>query len=190
MPDVKKNQLIASSIVIQTLTEEEWKKFIDPTVSQIQSNPMADTALRRTKVGSVMRYGYEIYNAKLDPSKLPQLTTKIRVFHDGKIILDGQQTPFDLRGQTDMEHLKTAGAISIGDKMPPGDYISGHRHRPARQGTKTADRDAGCQFEVVPQRLDYGFAFSAAQLLPKFAKHDQGFRSIELIRWNLPLVHF
>lgn len=150
VPDVKKNQLIASSIVIQTLTEEEWKKFIDPTVSQVQSNPMADTALRRTKVGSVMRYGYEIYNAKLDPSKLPHLTTKIRVFHDGKIILDGQQTPFDLRGQTDMEHLKTAGAIAIGEKMPPGDYILQVIVTDPLAKVKQQIATQVVQFEVVP----------------------------------------
>ena len=123
VPDVKKNQLTASSIVIESLSEAEWKKFIDPAAPPVRANPMADTALRRTKVGTVMRYGYEIYNAKLDSSKLPHLTTKIRVFRDGKVVLDGKQVPFEMRGQTDLEHLKTAGAIAIGDKMQPGDYI-------------------------------------------------------------------
>ena len=123
VPDVKKNRLIASSIVIESLSAEEWKKFIDPTVPNVQTNPMSDTALRRTKVGSVLRYGYEIYNAKLDQSRVPLLRTRVRVFHDGKVILDGKEIPLDLRNQTDMEHLKTAGAISIGDKMQPGDYI-------------------------------------------------------------------
>ena len=123
VPDVKKNRLVASSIVIESLTADEWKKFIDPTVPTVRTNPMADTALRQIGVGSVLRYGYEIYNAKLNASHMPALTTKVRVFHDGKIILDGKETPLDLRNQTDMEHLKATGAISIGDKMQPGDYI-------------------------------------------------------------------
>ena len=71
----------------------------------------------------MLRYGFEIYNAKLDQAKQPHLQTRIRVFRDGKLILDGKQTPFDLRGQTDLQHLKSAGAIAIGDKLSAGDYI-------------------------------------------------------------------
>ncbi len=84
---------------------------------------MTDTALRRVKIGSVLRYGYEIYNAKLNASKQPAVETRIRVFRDGKLILDGKQTPLNLTGQTDMQHLKAAGAVAIGEKLTPGDYI-------------------------------------------------------------------
>ena len=37
--------------------------------------------------------------------------------------MEGQPKPFDLAGQTDLKHLKTFGAISIGGGMDPGDYI-------------------------------------------------------------------
>ena len=70
-----------------------------------------------------MRYGFEVYNAKLDPAKQPKLTTRIRVFRDGKLILDGNQKSLELSGQTDMTHLKSSGAIAIGGLMLPGDYI-------------------------------------------------------------------
>ncbi len=150
VPDVKKNRLIASSIVIESLTEAEWQKFIDPAMPQVQSNPMSDTALRRTHVGSVLRYGYEIYNAKLDQSHIPAVKTRIRVFHDGKIVLDGKETPLDLRAQTDMEHLKTAGAISIGDKMQPGDYILQVIVTDPLAKAKQQVATQFVQFEVVP----------------------------------------
>ena len=87
------------------------------------TNAMSDTALRRVKIGSVLRYGFEIYNAKMDTSRQPKVQTKIRVFRDGKLILDGKETPLDLHGQTDMLRLKAAGAVAIGDKLLPGDYI-------------------------------------------------------------------
>ena len=48
---------------------------------------------------------------------------KIRVFRDRQLVLDGKQQPVDVRGQTDMNHLKAAGALTIGTKMAPGDYI-------------------------------------------------------------------
>lgn len=82
-----------------------------------------DTALRRVKLGSVLRYGYEVYNAKLDASRRPQLTTKIRVFRGSELVLDGQQKPFDAAGQADLSHVRIGGAVRIGEKLVAGDYI-------------------------------------------------------------------
>ena len=109
VPNLKKNKLTVSSIVLENLT--------------ILSNPLSDTALRRIKAGSLVSYNYVIYNAKLNPSKQPQLQTRIRIFRDGKVILDGKQTLLALRGQTNMQHLTARGAVAIGDKLLPGDYI-------------------------------------------------------------------
>ncbi len=109
VPDLKKNKLTVSSIVLENLT--------------VKSNALSDTALRRIKRGSLLSYNYFVYNAKLNAAKQPQLQARIRVFQDGKLILDGQQKPFTLRGQTDMRHLKSRGALAIGDKFPLGDYV-------------------------------------------------------------------
>ncbi len=123
VPNLKKNRIAASSLVIEDLTPAEWKNYIDPKGSAAATSAMSDTALRRVKKGSILRYGFEIYNAKLNSAKQPNIQTKIRIFRDGKPILDGDPKPLDLRGQTDMEHLKFAGALNIGDKMVPGDYV-------------------------------------------------------------------
>ncbi len=124
VPNLKKKRLSLSSIVIQSLSPGEWKAMNTPaSTTTTDSDPMADTALRRVKLGTILRYGFEIYNAKLDGAKQPRLTTKIRVFHEGKVILDGKQMPLDLRGQTNFTVIKTSGAISIGTEMLPGDYI-------------------------------------------------------------------
>ena len=123
VPNLKKNKLTVSSIVLENLTAEQWKSISNTNLPRMSPDPLADTALRRVKSNSVLRYGFEIYNAKLNPAKQPQLNTRIRVFREGKLILDGKQTPFDLSGQTDMHHLKIAGAVAIGEKLLPGDYI-------------------------------------------------------------------
>lgn len=109
VPNLKKNRLTVSGIVLENLT--------------IKTNALADTALRRVKRGSLLSYNYLIYNAKLNTTKQPQLQTKIRVFQDGKLILDGQQKPLSLNNQADMRQLKARGALAIGDKFMPGDYI-------------------------------------------------------------------
>jgi hypothetical protein len=123
VPNLKKKRLSLSSIVIENLSAEEWKAMAMANPAQINSDPMMDTALRRVNLGTILRYGFEIYNAKLDAAKQPKLSTRIRIFRDGKIILDGKQTAIELRGQTDFAHIKSSGAVSIGTQMLPGDYI-------------------------------------------------------------------
>jgi hypothetical protein len=123
VPDLKKNRLTISSLVIENLTNAQWRERSINDVKSPFSKPMSDTALRRVKRNSVLRYGFEIYNAGLNATRHPALRTRIRVFRDGTMILEGLDKPFDLSGQTDLKHLKAAGALAIGEKMLPGDYI-------------------------------------------------------------------
>lgn len=123
VPNLGKKHLATSSLVIANVTADQWRKMADTTGVHPPTNAMSDTALRRVRIGTVLRYGLEIYNARLDTLKTPKLTTRVRVFRDGKLILDGKETPVELQGQTDMQHLKTSGALAIGTKLSPGDYI-------------------------------------------------------------------
>jgi hypothetical protein len=86
-------------------------------------NPLIGTSLRRFPAGSVLRYGFEVYNARIGPGQAPQLTTHVRVFRDGKLILDGRENQITTAGQPDIERPKFTGAISLGNAMTPGDYI-------------------------------------------------------------------
>lgn len=123
VPDLKKNRLTLSSIVFENLTENDWQKLSDPNGGAVRTNPLGDTALRRIKAGTILHYGFEIYDARLDPSKKPDLQVSIRVFHDGQVILNGRPAPVDMTRQTDPERIKYAGAFSLGSKMAAGDYI-------------------------------------------------------------------
>lgn len=132
VPNLKKERLTISGIVLENLTEAQWKLFASetPVVTNNQSNeptdkpnPMNDTSLRRFKRGTILRYGFEVYNARLDTAKKPNLTAQIRVFRDGKLLLDGKQTPIDVSGQTDSERIKSVGALSLAGAMQTGEYI-------------------------------------------------------------------
>jgi hypothetical protein len=147
VPDLKKGRLTVSSIVLENLSEDQWRN-ISLTGASAGSDPVADTALRRVKLGSVLRYGYEVYNAKLDSSKRPLLSTKIRVFRGGDLVLDGKPTPFDLGTQNDLAHLRVGGAVRIGDKLVAGDYIL--QVIVTDQAAKARIATQFVQFEVVP----------------------------------------
>ena len=114
IPNLKKKRLTLSSIVLEN-NSETGKSAADET------NAMTDTSLRVFKAGTVLRYGFEAYNAVREGG--PQVTLKIRIFRDGKLVLDGKENPLSLDGQTDLERLKLTGALSLGAAMPPGDYI-------------------------------------------------------------------
>lgn len=126
VPDIKKDRLNISGIVLENLTRGQWEASSANNLTQpidLTTNPMTDTSLRKFKRGTILRYGYEIYNAKLDASKQPNLIAQLRIWRDGKLLLEGKKTSVELLGQTDLERIKAVGAISLGGEMPTGDYI-------------------------------------------------------------------
>ena len=132
VPNLEKENLTLSGIVLENLTEKQWEAFAaatpdlssnQPKQSSDAPNPMNDTSLRRFKRGTILRYGFEIYKAKLDAAKKPNLINQIRIFRDGKLLLEGKPTPVDVTGQTDLERIKYTGAVNLAAAMQAGDYI-------------------------------------------------------------------
>ncbi|MGE3468287.1 MAG: VWA domain-containing protein, partial [Pyrinomonadaceae bacterium] len=72
VPDLKKKRLITSSIVLESVTAAEWDRAASSPSAAIASDPLTDTALRRVRLGTVLRYGFEVYNAKLDKARQPR----------------------------------------------------------------------------------------------------------------------
>ena len=70
-----------------------------------------------------MHYAYYIYNAKLDVGGKPQLTTQIRLFHDGKLSYEGKVVPYDVGHEPDLKRLRAGGRINLSAKAEAGDYI-------------------------------------------------------------------
>jgi hypothetical protein len=122
VPDLKKDALTLSGIILENLTENEWKeRTASPNAAQNQTNLMQDTSLRRFRRGTILNYSTEIYNAKTDASQKPQMQTQIRLFRDGKPVLEGKMNPF--QGQGNAAKLNFAGALGLGNEMKPGDYV-------------------------------------------------------------------
>jgi hypothetical protein len=122
IPDLGKNRLTVSGILLENFTKEQWNYFsgaAPPAGAQAvePTDPLSDTSIRRFKRGTILRYGFEVYNAKA------VLSAKIRVFKDDKLILNGQDVPVDLSGQADPQRIKAGGAMELLPAMLPGDYV-------------------------------------------------------------------
>ena len=148
VPNLKKNQLTISSIVLSSMTVDEWNKVSSGGASPTSTNALNDTALRQVKTGSILRYGYEIYNARAAASGKADLTMKVRVFRDRKILLDGQAKPLEM--QNDIRHIAASAAIGIGTEMVPGDYILQVIVTDNAAPVKKQIASQYVQFEVVP----------------------------------------
>lgn len=123
VPNLKKKQLTLSGIALVSYSPDQWNRRAASNDGSSGRGPIADTALRRIKSGSVLQYGYDIYNAKPGPSKHPNLNARIRIFRDGKIFLDGTPHSVPTDGQKDLARIHASGAIEAGRSMVPGDYI-------------------------------------------------------------------
>lgn len=127
VPNLKKNQLTVSGIILENLTAAEWQNANADAAPKVEADAgnrqLNDTSLRRFKRGTVLRYGYEIYNAKFAAAQKPNLSARVRIFRDGKPILEGKNAPLDLFGQTDLQRVKASGALNLGDAMTAGDYV-------------------------------------------------------------------
>ncbi|MDQ4121068.1 MAG: VWA domain-containing protein [Acidobacteriota bacterium] len=131
-PNLKKNRLTLSGIVLQNLTPAQYEKW---SKAQSVSNTtgaqnaedapdtQTDTALRRFRRGTILWFGFVIYNAKSESGKTPQLTTQTRVYRDGKLFFEGSAKPVSIAGQKDLQRINAQNAISLPTEMPPGDYV-------------------------------------------------------------------
>ena len=124
VPNLKKNKLTLSNLVLENFTPEEWKKIsLGQTPGASDRGGLLDTTVRRFRSGTLLRYSYVIYNAKIAGAQKPQMQIQTRLIRDGKVILDGSPTPFNSNEQTDLKRLRASGAITLGKDLTPGNYI-------------------------------------------------------------------
>ncbi len=120
IPNLKKGKLTISGMVLENLTEEDLQR--EAKNERIKSDVMNNTSLRKFKKGTILRYGFEVYNAKIESlSQKPNLKTQVRVFHEGKMILEGKIVDANLTTIT--PKISSASAISLGNVLKTGEYV-------------------------------------------------------------------
>ena len=119
----------ASGLKIHSIMNEaHWQFPISSADPEVVRKSVAgmETSLRNAalfKAGSVLRYGFEIYNPNTSGGQRPQVTSRIRVFREGKLLFEGKDIPVITEGQTDLARLKMTGAMTLPTAMAPGDYV-------------------------------------------------------------------
>ncbi len=132
VPDIKKNRLMLSGIVMRGIPFETFKKTqagasseargADDTVEEF--DPRWNAAMRQLQNGLVAVYGYVIYNAQLNNrTKEPQLQSQVRLFRNGQQVFAGNQIPVDPTNQSDLKRLSVAGALQLGTQLDSGEYV-------------------------------------------------------------------
>jgi len=64
VPNVKKDRLLLSGVVLENLPLEEWKRRSEGQPVSGESDPLLDTSLRQFKRGTVLNYGLTAFNPK------------------------------------------------------------------------------------------------------------------------------
>lgn len=132
VPDIKKNRLTLSGVVVNGVSPETYKTE-EPAApagadgsddARDGSDPKASASVRQFKSGLVLTYAYHIYNARTDKAApKPQLVTQVKLFRSGQEIFTGREIPFDTVNQVDLKRLVGSGAIQLGSQMVPGEYV-------------------------------------------------------------------
>lgn len=130
VPDIKKNRLLISGIVLSGVSPQNLRKNEGAPGSSGNSDDTVDDtdlhagpALRLFKSELVMLYGYYIYNARIDKTTgKPQLQTQVRMFRNGQQVFTGRPQILDTTNQSDLKRLAANGAIQLGANLIPGEY--------------------------------------------------------------------
>ena len=148
IPDLKKNRLILSGAGLESMTYQEWEKRNTGSGGPA-GDPLTDTSLRQYKKGSVLNYGFVIFNAKTNPAKQPDLTAKTRLIKEGRIVYEGKSQPVSFEGQTDPKAVNYMSSLSLGTALGVGEYVLEVAITDRLAKGKNATTANYIQFEIV-----------------------------------------
>jgi VWFA-related protein len=122
VPNLKKDRLQLSGVVLENLSLDDWKKRdAGQPVSDHAMTPVMDTSLRQFKRGTVLGFGFSVYNPKLVPAA--NLSSQIRLFRDGKVVYEGKVQPVNASPGVTPKSVDFSSALVLGNEMLPGDYV-------------------------------------------------------------------
>ena len=125
VPNLGKRKMELSSLAVENVTMTTWQNITAPKPGQAQipSTLLYDTVLRQFKGGTVLRYGFEVYNAKSDGMSMPKLETQARILQNNSVMTEGNVNKLDVSSQKDPKRVKVSGAMLLKDTLQPGDYV-------------------------------------------------------------------
>jgi VWFA-related protein len=137
VPDIKKNRLVVSGILINAVELAPTTRAAAPADGAVNqssgpgpsNNPETsrmsiNAATRQLKRGQQLQYSIIVYNARLDKATVkPQLRTQVRFFRDGALVFTGKEQPLSETSQPDLKRITVLGAVRLGGELIPGEYV-------------------------------------------------------------------
>jgi VWFA-related protein len=105
VPDLNKNRLAVSGIVLGTVAGD---------ATQAISNPGA----KRFEANSNLYFACVVYNA----SQFASPVMEARLFRDGKNVYSGPEVPIQTANQPDPNRLLVSGSVKLSSNLEPGSY--------------------------------------------------------------------
>jgi hypothetical protein len=141
VPDVKKGRLTLSGIVMGANLPNPADGAPQSPIDRerVEGSP----AVRIFKSGTTVSYAYEVFNARLDGDKKPQLESQIRLFRNGQLLYTSRGTSV-INTQKDTKRIVLTGQIQL-KQVSAGDYtmqivVQDHqRYDKYRMATQVAD---------------------------------------------------
>lgn len=130
VPKLSDQNLTVSSLAVENVSLATWEALTQgktrtgsAQTQQVASTLMFDTVFGEFRAGTVLRYGFEVYNTKPDKAGLPHIETQARILQTDKVIVAGNLNKPDLKNEADMRHIRLSGAMMLKPDLPDGDYV-------------------------------------------------------------------
>jgi VWFA-related protein len=134
VPNLKKGRLAVSDVSLGTS----------------EGVNVADTAVRQFRRGGTMIYTFEVYNARRDKAKRPQLEFTARLYREGEAVYTGLPQPLDFPEQPDPERIRAGRMLQLGAEMQPGVYVLEVSVVDTLSGKNPKSATQWIDFEVLP----------------------------------------
>jgi VWFA-related protein len=89
------------------------------------SGPGGVPAVRRFPPASTVQYAFDVYNVRISPSnQRPALSQRLRLYRDGKVLVDGKPGAIDSAPKADGpgHAAAVAGELQLSSALEPGQY--------------------------------------------------------------------
>jgi VWFA-related protein len=126
IPDFKQDRLALSGIALSSYDPKETKDRVSvkKSTEETPGDPaVTQAALRRFRGDRVLEFAFAIYHARITKATgQPQLTSRVELYRDGKVVFAGKDTPYLAKGQPDLSRLVMEGGLQLAG-LPEGEYV-------------------------------------------------------------------
>ena len=114
IPNLQTGKLALSGILLQG---------DGPSSKAVDDDMLSQATLRKFRMGSLLVFGYTIYNATFDKARSSHLTSQTTIFREGQKVYSSDRVAVNTTDQPDLKRIPTGARIGLGSILTPGEYV-------------------------------------------------------------------